>query len=140
MRNDIQKVKNITNQMKINDLLYKELRKEYDGLVIEICGVDNEDFAEEVERLYFPRRVLSLLSDQDLPLRCAVGLYSIDDVLFKIAALKDRYIGESDSDTDIMTMLLELGYKAYAKTEKAGLTVDQLCEIVIRNRKEHENR
>ena len=134
MRTDTQKVIKVTDQMKINDLLYRELQKEYDGLVYEVCEVDNEDFPEAVETLYFPRRILSLLSNQDLPMRCAIGLYSVEDVLKKIAAVKEKYIGESDSDIDIMTLLLELGYKAYAKA-KSGTTLGQMFEAVKQNRK-----
>ncbi|MBR5088961.1 MAG: hypothetical protein IK093_06000 [Ruminiclostridium sp.] len=133
MRNDIQKIKTVTNQMKINDLLYEAMRKEYDGLVKKACEAYNEYFSEEVEKLYFPRRVLSLLSNQDLPMRCAVGLYSIDGVLIKIASVKEKYIGDSDSDVDIMTLLLELGYKAYAKA-KSGATIEQVFENIIRDK------
>ena len=135
MKTDINEVKIITKKMRINDLLYRELREEYDRLVAIICGVDNEDFAEEVERLYFPRRVLSLLSNQDLPLRCAVGLYAVDDVLIKIAEHRERLIGDSDSDTDIMAMLLELGYRAYDVAASVGISVDEMYHRVILQKK-----
>ena len=135
MKTDINMVTNITKKMKINDLLYKEMQEEYGGLVRALRMTPPDSIPDAVESLYFPRRVLSLLSNQDLPLRCAVGLYAVDSVLSKIAARKDEFIGDSDTDTDIMTLLLELGYRAYDKAAPVGSTVNSMYLRVIQQKK-----
>ena len=92
MKNDIRKADEITVEMRVYGIISDEL----DNM---IC--DCEDLPEEFEKLYFAKRVLSVLENSDMPIRAAVGL--LDNVFIVDALLedKDEYIGESDTDTDI---------------------------------------
>ena len=83
-----------------------------------IC--DCEDLSEEFEKLYFAKRILSVLENSDMPIRAAVGLL---DNVFIVDALfedKDEYIGESDTDTDIYNFVVEHGYRHYDEIVMPG--------------------
>ena len=130
MRTDIQKVKQITKEMKINDLLYKEMTTEYDAYVKGLYRLERELIPEALEQLYFHKRILSVLSGQDLPLRSAIGLYSLNDKLLKIEAQREQYIGDSDTDNDTYTFLMELGYRIYDLITPVGTTAEEMYEKI----------
>ena len=132
MRTDIHRVKQITKEMKINDLLYKEMKDEYDGYIRGLYRLERELFPEALEQLYFHGRMLSVLSCRDLPLRSAIGLYSLKNKLLKIEAQRNRYIGESDADADVYSFLLELGYRIYDLITPIGSTPEEMYERVIK--------
>ena len=132
MRTDIQRVKQITKEMKINDLLYNELKTEYDAYVKGLYRLEREMIPEALEQLYFHKRTLSVLSGQDLPLRSALGLYSLKDKLLKIEARRAQYIGDSDTDTDIYFFLMELGYRIYDLITPVGTTAEEMYEKITK--------
>ena len=80
MKNDVNKVEKITFEMEINDIEYCLMQDEYDDLSDDIDYGDYDDFEEEMDRAYFYKRVLSLLANEDVPPRAAVGLYSREDI------------------------------------------------------------
>ena len=132
MRTDIQRVKQITKEMKINDLLYNELKTEYDAYVKGLYRLEREMIPEALEQLYFHKRTLSVLSGQDLPFRSAMGLYSLKDKLLKIEARREKYIGDSDTDTDIYFFLMELGYRIYDLITPVGTTAEEMYEKITK--------
>ncbi len=95
MRTDIHRVKQITKEMRINDLLYDKMKEEYDCYVRGLHRLNPKDIPEATEQLYFHRRILSLLSDRDLPLRSSIGLYSLESKLLKIEAQRESGISET---------------------------------------------
>ena len=131
MRTDIHRVKQITKEMRINDLLYDKLKEEYDCYVSGLRCLDMSHISEAMELLYFHRRILSVLSAHDLPLRSAVGLFSLESRLMKIEARREQYIGDSDTDTDVYYFLMELGYRIYDLITPIGTTVNEMYEKVI---------
>lgn len=115
MKNDIRKANEITIEMRVNDIVYGIISGELDDM---ICDCDN--LSEEFEKLYFAKRVLSVLENSDMPIRAAVGLL---DNVFIVDALfedKDEYIGESDTDTDIYNFVVEHGYRHYDEIVMPG--------------------
>ena len=70
--------------MKINDLLYKEMKTEYDSYAKGLYLLERELIPEAMEQLYFHKRMLSVLSGQDLQIRSAIGLYALKDILLKM--------------------------------------------------------
>lgn len=115
MKNDIRKADEITVEMRVNDIVYGIISDELDDM---IC--DCEDLSEEFEKLYFAKRVLSVLENSDMPIRAAVGL--LDNVFIVDALLedKDEYIGESGTDTDIYNFVVEHGYRHYDEIVMPG--------------------
>lgn len=67
MKNDIKKADEVTVEMHVNDIVYGIISDELDNM---IC--DCEDLPEEFEKLYFAKRVLSVLENSDMPIRAAV--------------------------------------------------------------------
>ena len=113
MKNDIRKADKVTIEMRVNDIVYGIISDELDDM---IC--DCEDLSEEFEKLYFAKRVLSVLENSDMPIRAAVGLL---DNVFIVDALfedKDEYIGESD--TDIYNFVVEHGCRHYDEIVMPG--------------------
>lgn len=94
--------------MRVNDLLYNIIFDELDEMIY-----DCENLADEFEMLYFGQRVLSVLENNDMPLRAAVGLFDNVDIIESLYEDKDEYIGDSDNDTDIWNYILEHGYRHY---------------------------
>jgi hypothetical protein len=131
LRTDIQRVKQITKEMKINDLLYDEMKEEYDCYISGLHCLDPNHISEAMELLYFHRRMLSVLSAQDLPLRSAIGLFSLDGKLMKIEAQREQYIGDSDTDNDIYSFLMELGYRIYDLITPVGTTAEEMYEKFV---------
>ena len=96
MKNDIRKANEITIEMHVNDIVYGIISDELDDM---ICNC--VDLSEEFEKLYFAKRLLSVLENSDMPIRAAVGL--LDNVFIVDALFVDKYeyIGESDTDISI---------------------------------------
>ena len=128
MKNDIRKADEVTVEMRVNDIVYGIISDELDNM---IC--DCEDLPEEFEKLYFAKRVLSVLENSDMPIRAAVGL--LDNVFIVDALLedKDEYIGESDTDTDIYNFVVEHETvfirmaRCMMKREDSDTRIDILC-------------
>lgn len=115
MKNDVRKVEELSTEMRVNDLLYSIIFDELDEMIY-AC----ENLADEFEMLYFGQRVLSVLENNDMPLRAAVGLFDNVDIIESLYEDKDEYIGDSDSDTDIWNYILEHGYRHYDEIVMPG--------------------
>ena len=106
MKNDIKRIETVTTEMRINDLVYGIMSDELDDM---ICDCD--DVAEEFEKLYFAKRMLSVLQNNDMPVRAAVGLFDNVDIIEALYEDRDEYIGDSDADSDIWSFVVEHGYR-----------------------------
>jgi hypothetical protein len=121
MKNDTETVQTVTSEMSINDFNYAVMREEYDRHIISIgIGEYDDDIYEGIERAYFYKRVLSVLSDNDIPLRAAIGLMYLPYPLAKLYEDKEKHIGERDADTDVYEYVLEYGYRVYEKRNDPG--------------------
>lgn len=121
MRTDIERIDEVTEEMRLNDRLYNEMREELDREIEYIAELEPELLFDEFETLYFWRRVLSVLENHDLPFKCAVGLSFFSDKLEVLSELRELYIADEDSEAEIFKYILEIGYKAYDElTEPTG--------------------
>ncbi len=121
MKNDLKEVKIVTTEMSLNDYNYSTMQKEYDDLVFDVTiGIFDDEFEEVLDKVYFFKRVLSVLSGNDIPLRAAVGFFDMVYPLEELYNMKDRFIGDDDSDSAIFEYVLEYGYRAYEKIEGYG--------------------
>lgn len=132
MKNDVNKVEKITFEMEINDIEYCLMQDEYDDLSDDIDYGDYDDFEEEMDRAYFYKRVLSLLANEDVPPRAAVGLYSKDGILNELYSNRETYIGESDTDEDIYKYVIEYGYRRYDQIAHLGKTPEDVFNALVR--------
>ena len=121
----------ITKEMKVNDLLYKKLRNEYDCYCKGFYKIRRENMPEAIEKMYFYRRLIAVLAFEDLPIKSAVGLYALNGGLLKIETYRYEYIADADSDSDILMFLLELGYKIYDLIRPYGDTPDEMFDKVV---------
>lgn len=135
MRTDINKIDDITPEMKLNDILYKEMQEELNDLVLYFY-FDNYDYDEEsdiifdFEDLYFARRVLSVIKNHDLPFKAAIGLYFFDDRLETINDFREDFLPDEDSDAEMFEFILELGYRFYDLIYIPGKTENEMYELV----------
>lgn len=135
MRTDINKIDDITPEMKPNDILYKEMQEELNDLVLYFY-FDNYDYDEEsdiifdFEDLYFARRILSVIKNHDLPLKAAIGLYFFNDRLETINDFHEDFLLDEDSDTEMFEFILELGYRFYDLIYIPGKTENEMYELV----------
>ena len=113
MKNDIKKVEEVTFEMKLNDIIFRFMQSEYDRLVYEIEDELYDDIDEMLDRLYFYRRVMSILENYDLPEKAVIGLFCSVDILDHLYSEVEDYIGDSDTDNDIYRYVIEYGYRAY---------------------------
>ena len=120
MRNDIEKIDEVTEEMRLNDRLYNEMREELDREIEYIAEIEPELLYDEFEMLFFWRRVLSVLENHDLPIQCAVGLSHWSNRLLMLSSLRDLYIADEDSEAEIFKYILEIGYKAYDELVEHG--------------------
>ena len=135
MRTDINKIDDITPEMKLNDILYKEMQEELNDLVLYFY-FDDYDYDEEsniifdFEDLYFARRVLSVIKNHDLPFKAAIGLYFFDDRLETINDFREDFLLDEDSDTEMFEFILELGYRFYDLIYIPGKAENEMYELV----------
>ena len=135
MRTDINKIDDITPEMKLNDILYKEMQEEFNDLVLYFY-FDNYDYDEEsdiifdFEDLYFARRILSVIKNHDLPFKAAIGLYFFNDRLETINDFREDFLLDEDSDTEMFEFILELGYRFYDLIYISGKTENEMYELV----------
>ena len=121
MKNDNKKVELVTSEMSLNDFNYAGMQKEYDDFVFDInIGIYDDDIDAAIDKAYFYKRVLSVFSNNDMPLRAAIGILDIPNPLEKLYKEKEKFIGELDADTDIYEYVLEYGYRAYEKIKDFG--------------------
>ena len=113
MKIDVEKIKKITNEMSVNDLTYRIMCKEYESIEKDIDEGNYKNISPIMKKAYFYKRVLSVLENKDVPIRAAVGL--IDTVTVLDGLYEDRYefIGDSDTDEDIYSYVIEYGYRMY---------------------------
>lgn len=127
MKNDVKRIETVTTEMRINDLVYGIMSDELDDM---ICDCD--DVAEEFEKLYFARRMLSVLQNNDMPVRAAVGLLDNVDIIEALYEDRDEYIGDSDEDADIWSFVVEHGYRHYDEISMPGETPETVFLRIAR--------
>ena len=127
MKNDIRKADEVTVEMRVNDIIYGIISDELDNM---IC--DCEDLPEEFEKLYFARRVLSVLQNNDMPVRAAVGLLDNVDIIEALYEDRDEYIGDSDAGADIWSFIVEHGYRHYDEIAMPGETPETVFLRIAR--------
>ena len=113
MKNDIKKVDEVTFEMKLNDIVFRFMQREYETLIYEINEGFYDDVGEVVDRLYFYKRVMSIFENYDLPSKAEVGLFCAANVLDHLYSEVEDYIGDSDTDNDIYRYVIEYGYRVY---------------------------
>lgn len=113
MKTDIKRITEVTREMKLNDIVYNRMRDELNEYIDLIVDLYHEELAERFEELYFYQRVLSVLSNYDLPLKAAIGYFDLLDCLETLFDVKENHIGDSDSDADIFKFVVEFGYELY---------------------------
>mgnify|MGYP003293209819 CR=1 FL=1 len=130
MKTDIEKIEKITSEMALNDIAYLIMQDELDALKADIdCG-DYDDFEEEMRRAYFYQRVLSILANEDIPMRATIGLLSTDGILCELYGDRYGFIGESDTDEDIYKYVMEYGYRMYDRVSFLGDTPEEVFIIL----------
>jgi len=127
MKNDIEKIKDTTIEMDINDLVYSMMQDEYDDLVDDISiGQYDDDIDSVLDRAYFYKRVLSVLQNEDIPIRSSIGLLDTIKVLDGLYEDQYEFIGESDTDADIYKYVMEYGYRMYDQIAHLGDTPEDV--------------
>lgn len=77
MKTDIKRITEVTREMKLNDMVYDRMRDELDEYIDLIADEYPEELPDHFEELYFYQRVLSVLSNYDLPLKAAIGYFDL---------------------------------------------------------------
>ena len=129
MKNDVRKVEKITTEMIVNDIVFKCLVLEYSKLAEAIDIGHYESIEETLEKAYFYRRVISLLENNDLPMRAAIGLFCPCNTLKAMYSCRSEFIGDSDSDADLYKMIIEFGYRMYDALHDPKV-VNEICRRV----------
>lgn len=129
MKNDLKKVEKITTEMIINDILFNCLVAEYSELAERIDIGHYKSIDEILEKAYFYRRILSLLENNDLPIRAAMGLFCHCNTLKAMYSCRSEFIGDSDSDEDLYKMIIEFGYRMYDALHDPTV-VKEICRRV----------
>ena len=135
MRTDINRVDSISKEMKLNDKLFEQMKDELDDLILDYYFSDyeygeNEEVIYGFETLYFFRRILSVISNRDLPFKAALGLYFFRDRLKTINNFREYYLPDEDSDSEMLEFVLELGYRFYDLIFIPGMTEDEMLDLV----------
>jgi len=135
MRTDLNRISKVTKEMRLNDKLYNDMKKELDDFIIEYYfndyDFDDEDLIYDFETLYFMRRILSVIEKHDLPFNAVVGLSIMKNRLKIINEFRDMFLPDEDSDTEMYEFILELGYRFYDITHGLGISDDELYDILI---------
>ncbi len=132
MKNDIERVEKMTVEMDVNDIAYSVMQNEYEELVEDIDGGDYDFIDEELDRAYFYKRVLSVLENEDIPVRASIGLIDRVTILDELYENKYDYIGESDTDEDIYKYVIEYGYRMYDRISHYGETPDEVFFEIVK--------
>ena len=134
MRTDIIKVTDITVEEELNDRLYNKMQAELNSRIFDYY-CDFYDYEEaalitDFEKLYFMRRILSVLRNHDLPLKPAIGLYAFNSRLDIIELYREDYLDDEDSDIELFDFLIELGYRFYDIISEPGDSKETVLEKV----------
>lgn len=117
MRTDIHKLDYVDAAMGLNDSVYGQMSSEADNLT-DVIEAKHGDVKANLDELYFYKRVLSVISNYDLPFKAAIGYYELVNSLEMLYENRDRYIGDNDTDEDIFRYVLEYGYMLYDRLAK----------------------
>lgn len=117
MRTDIHKLDYVDAAMGLNDSVYGQMSDEADNLT-DVIETEHGDVKANLDELYFYKRVLSVISNYDLPFKAAIGYYELVNSLEMLYENRDGYIGDSDTDEDIFRYVLEYGYMLYDRLAK----------------------
>ena len=139
MKNDVKKLEKITDEMKINDIVFNIMIAEYSRLEKAIDYGNYYKIEDELDKAYFYRRVISVLESNDLPLAAAVGLFGTCRILNTLYWCRNDYIGESDTDADIFKMLLEFGYRQCDEMSYLGRTPLEIYNRLVNETEENDD-
>ena len=115
MRTDIVRVVKVTEEARLNEKLYQEMREELNQEIKMIATLNPKLICKDFEKLYFWRRIISVVQNHDLPYRCVVGLLSLSRRLEVLSSFRDSFIADDDSDTEIYKFILEFGYRMFGQ-------------------------
>ena len=130
MRTDINKIDKVTEEMRLNDIVFSEMMDELDREIESISEHTPGSLPCRFESLYFKRRIISVLANHDLPFKCAIGLYFMDNKLELLDAFHEEYIADEDTESEIFKYILEFGYQLYDGIACVGETVEEVYENV----------
>ena len=133
MKTDLKRITEVTREMKLNDMVYDRMRDELDEYIDHIVDLYPEELTKRFEKLYFYQRVLSVLSNYDLPLKAAIGYFDLLNCLETLFDVKENRIGDSDSDADIFKLVVEYGYELYDDLVLPGEDTDDVYDRVWDN-------
>lgn len=133
MKTDIKKLTEVTREMKLNDMVYDRMREELDKYIAFFVELYPEELPKRFEELYFYQRVLSILSNYDLPLKAAIGYFDLLNCLETLFNVRESHIGESDTDADIFKLIVEYGYALYDDLALPGEDTDDVYDRVWEN-------
>jgi len=132
MKNDIKKVDFISFEMDMNDKTYRKMQFFVDDLesILIYDDLDDTEAFEFLDKIYFGRRVLSVLANNDIPVKAAIGLFCSEDIICELYDSKEEYIGDSDADTDIFEFVIEYGYREYDRLSVEDRILDVFKETL----------
>ena len=133
MKTDLKRITEVTREMKLNDMVYNRMRDELDEYIDLIVYLYPEELTKRFEDLYFYQRVLSVLSNYDLPLKAAIGYFGLLNCLETLFDVRESHIGESDSDADIFKLVVEYGYELYDDLVLPGEDIDDVYKRIWDN-------
>lgn len=133
MKTDLKRITSITREMKLNDMIYDRMRDELDEYIDLIVDLYPEELSKRFEELYFYQRVLSVLSNYDLPFKAAIGYFDLLNCLETLFDVKENHIGDSDNDADIFKLVVEYGYALYDDLAFPGEDTEDVYDRVWEN-------
>lgn len=133
MKTDMKRITSVTREMRLNDIVYNRMSDELDEYIDLIIDLYPEELPKRFEELYFYQRVLSVLSNHDLPLKAAIGYFDLLNCLETLFDVKENHIGDSDSDADIFKLVVEFGYELYDEIIHPGEDTDDVYDRVWDN-------
>ena len=140
MKNDLEKIDNINYEMKLNDMVFRKMQLDLENSNELFTQKGHDDIKIQnrlFEKNYFFRRVLSVLSDNDIPVNACIGLFTLTDILPELFDHRDEFIGDSDSDSDIYGYVIEYGYRKL--DELVSLDFDTILDKIVEAFKNYYN-
>ena len=135
MRIDINRIDDVTPEMRLNDILFEEMWDEFENRVIDYyCNDydyerDNEliyDF-EVLSEMY---RILMIIKNHDIPFKAAIGLFFLDSRLKTLNTICEDYLADEKSDPELFASIIEAGYRFYDEIRIPGMTEMETFEAI----------
>ena len=113
MRTDFARFCIAAQEAIVNERLYMLMQDELDKEIKLIATLNPKLIYEEFDKLYFWRRIISVVRNHDLPYRCVSGLLWLNHKLETLSQYRECFISDCDSDTEVYKYLLEFGYRLF---------------------------